>query len=66
MAETVSMSENHPGREGGFCVGILDFAQIVTLGEFAQNSRARGCTGRNNEVGMPEQDFYKSGAVVKT
>ena len=51
-AKTVSMDENHPDRECSFCVGIFDFAQIVTWGKILQNSGARGRLGGNDEVGM--------------
>lgn len=64
--ETVSMDENHPDREGIFCVGIFDFAKIVTGGEIAQDSGARGRLGGNDEVGMPGNDFGKSGTIVET
>lgn len=65
-AETVSIDKNHSDREGRFCVGIFDFAEIVTWGEIAQDSGARGRLGGNDEVGIPEKDLGKSGAAVET
>lgn len=38
-AETVSMDENHPDREGILCVGIFDFAEVVIR---ARLRRTRG------------------------
>jgi hypothetical protein len=60
------MDKNHPDREGSFCVGIFDFAEIVTGGEIAKDSGASGRLGGNDEVGMPEKELGKSGAVVET
>ena len=45
--------------------GIVYFTEIVTVGEFAHNPGPGGRSGRNDEVGMPEEDFDKSGAVVE-
>jgi hypothetical protein len=65
-AETISIYENCPDCKGSLCVGILDFAQIVTLGELAKDSEPVGCHRRNDKVCMTEGDFRKSVAVVKT
>jgi len=65
-AETVSMDEDYPDREDGFCVGILNFAQIVTLGELTKDSGAGCCLGRDDEVCVAEKDFCKSAEVVET
>jgi hypothetical protein len=47
-------------------VGILYFTEIVTVGEFTHNPRSRGRFGGNDKVGIAEEDFDKSGAVVET
>ena len=65
-AETVSINENYPDSQGCFFVGILDLAQIVTLCELSLDPGTHVFPGRNDEVGLPEQDFKKSGAVVET
>ena len=65
-AETISIYENYPDRKSSLCVGVLDFAHIVTLGELAKDSGAVGCHSRNDKVCMTQGDFRKSVAVIKT
>lgn len=60
------MYKDYSDREGGLCIGILDFAQIVTPGELPKDSGAVGCHSRNDKVCIAEGDFRKSVAVVKT
>ena len=64
--ETISMDVNHPDCQGSFFIGILDFTQIVTLGEFTQNPGARIRLGGNDEVGASQEDFKKNGTVIET
>lgn len=40
-------------------------AKVISWTESLDHLGTRGCFGGNNEVGLPEEDFIESGAVVK-
>ena len=46
-------------------MGILYFAEIVTLGELFQNTGARAGFGGDEEMGIAAEDFDKGGTIVE-
>ena len=65
-AKTVPVNENHSDRECCFISVVSYLAEVVTLGEFALHHGTHVFPCWNDEVGMPDEDFHKSGAVIKT
>jgi hypothetical protein len=52
-------------RHGCFFAIVSYFAEVVTLGELADNSGAQVFLGGNDEVGGPGHDLYQGGTVIK-
>ncbi len=59
------MNENYPEGERCVVIVVLDPADIIPLGESTQDPGTHGSLGRNDEVGMAEEDLGEGGAVVK-
>ena len=55
--KTISMNENYSHIDRRFVVRVLDFAEIITLGECVQNLRAQFILDGNDEVGTPGHDL---------
>ena len=47
-------------------MGVLDLAEIIPRAEGLQHLGTQGCLSGNHEVGLAQEDFHESGAVVET
>lgn len=59
------MNEKYSNGESCVVVVILDLAEIIALSESAQHLWTQSFLGRDNEVGMTEENLGESEAVVE-
>jgi len=46
-------------------MGVFDLAEIIPRAEGPQHLGTQGCLSGNDEVGLAQEDFHESGAVVE-
>lgn len=59
------MNEKDSNRESCIVVVVLDLAEIIPLPESTQHPGTQGFLGRDEEVGMTEEDFGEGEGVVE-
>ena len=59
------MNEKDSNRESCIVVVVFDLAEIIPLAESTQHPGTQGFLGRDEEVGMTEEDFGEGEGVVE-